>query len=160
MSTTEVKDRITARVEIDAPLETVWALVSEPGWWINDGELEQHRIETETTGDGGVVATVHSRAHGAWRVAVVELRQNEFAAFRWAPHPAAERDATGPHGSTLVEFTLAELGGTVTVEVNETGFAALPIPAESIAANHRENTEGWGQELAALRTAAERAGAI
>ncbi len=30
----EAADRIERQVTINAPLERVWRLVSEPGWWI------------------------------------------------------------------------------------------------------------------------------
>ena len=30
-------DRIDRSIEIDAPAERVWDLVTRPGWWINEG---------------------------------------------------------------------------------------------------------------------------
>ena len=30
-------DRIEREIHVDAPIERVFALVSEPGWWIEDG---------------------------------------------------------------------------------------------------------------------------
>ena len=35
---TDTKDRIERKIEIDAPAEWVWLLVSQPGWWIDDGD--------------------------------------------------------------------------------------------------------------------------
>lgn len=146
---------IRQSIEIDAPIETVWRLVSEPGWWINDGELEAHEVSLSADADGTMIAEVRGHSAGVWRLVVVELLENEYAAFRWAPHAAADRDATGPTGSTLVEFTLRQASDRVVVEVVESGFDALDISAEKIAANYRDNDEGWGQELAALKAAAE-----
>lgn len=155
MTTEQLADSITQSIEIDAPIEVVWALVSEPGWWINSGELEQHEIELSQVPDGSIIAAVTSHSAGVWRLVVVELREPEHAAFRWAPHAAADRDATGPTGSTLVEFTLRQASGRVIVEVVESGFAALRTTPEKIAENHAENTEGWGMELGALKVTAE-----
>ncbi|GAA4173233.1 SRPBCC domain-containing protein [Gryllotalpicola koreensis] len=143
-------DEIRQSIEIDAPIERVWKLVSEPGWWINDGELQEHEVSLSAQPDGTLVAEVRGHGAGVWRLVVVELIENEYAAFRWAPHAAAGRDATGPTGSTLVEFTLRPASGRVVVEVVESGFCALAITPDRIAANHADNTEGWGQELALL----------
>lgn len=59
-------------------------------------------------------------------------------------------------GSTLVEFFLSGSDdGPVTVRVVESGFAALPLDADKLSANYRENASGWEDELRALRTALE-----
>lgn len=146
---------IRQNIEIAAPIEVVWRLVSEPGWWINDGELEPHEVSLSAEDDGTMIAEVRGHSAGVWRLIVVDLIENEYAAFRWAPHASADRDATGPTGSTLVEFTLRPASDRVVVEVVESGFDELAITAEKITANYDDNVEGWGQELAALRSAAE-----
>ena len=153
---TESADSIRQSVEIDAPIQTVWNLMSEPGWWINGGALEPHEVRQVRQPDGTCVAEVRSAAVGFWRLVVVELREPEYAAFRWAPHAAADRDATGPTGSTLVEFTLREGDhpGRVVVEVVESGFSALNVAPDEVAANYRDNVGGWGVELALLRALA------
>ena len=38
-------DSVEADVLIDTTIENAWALVSEPGWWINDGPLGDHDVE-------------------------------------------------------------------------------------------------------------------
>jgi uncharacterized protein YndB with AHSA1/START domain len=151
-----VNDVIRQSIEIAAPIEIVWRLVSEPGWWINDGELEPHEIRYSDGAGGEVIAEVSGHSAGIWRLIVLEQRPHEYAAFRWAPHSAAQLDATGPTGSTLVEFTLREESDHVVVEVVESGFAALGITRDKIVENYRENVEGWGIELAALRAMATR----
>ena len=37
-------DSVEADVLIDTTIENAWALVSEPGWWINDGPLGDHDV--------------------------------------------------------------------------------------------------------------------
>ena len=44
-------DSVEADVLIDTTIENAWALVSEPGWWINDGPLGDHDVEH---GDDGL----------------------------------------------------------------------------------------------------------
>jgi uncharacterized protein YndB with AHSA1/START domain len=155
MSATEIADSITASIEIDAPIETVWALVSEPGRWINDGELEQHEITTAPAPGGGVLAEVGGTSAGSWQVLVVELREHAYAAFRWAPHTAVGHEVTAEAGSTLVEFTLTPRHGKVVVEMTESGFTALPLSRDRIIANYNDNVEGWTEELQVLGRNAE-----
>ncbi|GAA4154488.1 SRPBCC family protein [Gryllotalpicola daejeonensis] len=154
MTEQQLADAIRQSIEIAAPIDVVWRLVSEPGWWINDGEIQEHQVTTTTEADGAVVAEVHGHGAGVWRLIVVELREPDYAAFRWAPHAAGDLDARNPTGSTLVEFTLREASGQVIVEVVESGFAALAIPPEKIIDNYADNTAGWAEELALLRTMA------
>ena len=52
--TTADHDRIEREITIDAPVDRVWTLVSEPGWYINDKQITEHRIETR-----GEVTIVH-----------------------------------------------------------------------------------------------------
>ena len=33
-------DRIERSIEIDASAEKVWSLLEQPGWWINEHEIE------------------------------------------------------------------------------------------------------------------------
>ena len=47
----DVPDRIEREILIDAPVERVWQLVSEPGWWIGDGDPARRTVEH----DGDVV---------------------------------------------------------------------------------------------------------
>lgn len=141
-----IPDTIERQVEIDAPMDRVWALVSEPGWWINEGSIRPHRLE-----ERGDHVVVHDEKHGAFPIEVVESRQPEYIAFRWL---AAEDQAhAADHIETLVEFTLEERDGRVLVRVVESGFATNGTATdEQRLASHSDNSEGWGIEMAALRT--------
>ena len=44
-------DRVATDVVVDCDVEAAWALVSEPGWWVNDGPLGDHEV---TLGDDGL----------------------------------------------------------------------------------------------------------
>lgn len=135
-------ENVERSIAISAGLERVWDLVTRPGWWINDGEVTDHRIER-----AGDVARVHDPAHGEFEIRTVTLTPRTYAAFRWRSD-GVTRSVDGP--STLVEFWLDDRGdGTVTVRVVESGFEALPAPEEA----RSENDKGWQQELDALRRA-------
>ncbi|ALE05011.1 hypothetical protein AL755_05100 [Arthrobacter sp. ERGS1:01] len=141
-----LNDSIERQIDIDAPIERVWQLVSEPGWWINEGEIREHRLEER---DG--LTVVHDGTHGAFSIRTVELREPHFASFRWEPGSIPEEERMAGK-QTLVEFFLEERPGGVTLKVVESGFASLPIPAEEQKKAFDGNSEGWTVEMAAART--------
>ena len=150
MSTNDIPNTIERQIEIAAPIERVWALVSEPGWWINEGEIREHRTEPR---EGHVV--VHDETHGAFPIETIELREPVYASFRWLAAQDDEHD--GEHIPTVVEFTVEPSDRGVIVRVVETGFAEGG-DADDVtrAAAHRDNTEGWEIELSAARSHLER----
>jgi uncharacterized protein YndB with AHSA1/START domain len=150
VSTVDVRDRIERTIEIAAASEVVWALVSEPGWWINSGNaLREHRLEQQDQ-----LVLVHDEEHGLFRVQVVALEPPRRAVFVWVPHSGGET----PSGSTgtKVEFTISDREGGVLLTVVETGFSALDLPADRLARNYEDNVEGWTIELKLAKSFAER----
>src|SRR5699024_8713656 len=97
-----VEDRIEREIAINAPVERVWQLVSEPGWWINSGQITEHRIERD-----GDLAVVHDEAHGEWRIRTVRTDPPRYVSFRW------DLDASGESAGLLVEFFIDERPGGV-----------------------------------------------
>src|SRR4051812_29191477 len=93
----EGTDRIERSIQIAADAARVWQLVSEPGWWINDGRITEHRIESD-----GDVATVHDPAHGAFPIRTLQLDPPRYAAFRWLAAGGTGRAVETQ--STLIEF--------------------------------------------------------
>jgi uncharacterized protein YndB with AHSA1/START domain len=135
-------DRIERSISISAGLRRVWDLVTRPGWWINDGEVVDHRIERD-----GDLCRVHDPVHGEFEILTVKLEPFSYAAFRWRSD-GVTCSVDGP--TTLVEFWLDDHGdGTVGVRVVESGFEAFEA-AEDV---RRDNDKGWRQELAALARA-------
>lgn len=131
-------DRIDRTIEIDAPAERVWQLISEPGWFINDHELTEHRIEKS-----GDLFTVHDPVHGAFVFRVVTLEQPRYAAYRWISDPEQPESP-----STLVEFWIEERSTeSVTLRVAKSGLASLPGDAKTRRQQLEDNTEGWRIEL-------------
>jgi len=141
-----VDDRVERSIAITAGIERVWNLVTRPGWWINDGEVVDHRIER----DGGL-CRVHDPTCGEFEILVVKLEPRTYAAFRWRSD-GVTRSVDGP--TTLVEFWLDDHGdGTVTVRVVESGFDGLDSAEDVRRANRDGNEKGWRQELDALARA-------
>lgn len=143
-----VSDTIQRDISIAAPIERVWAALTEEKHvkeWFGDSAAE---IDLRP---GGAILfgwTEHGNHLG--RVEVVEP-PHRFS-YRWARPAGTEPE---PGNSTLVEFTLSEQGGGTLLRVVESGFTTLnEDQAKAVA----ENTQGWHAELDELREYVERSG--
>src|SRR4051794_10721775 len=142
-----VPDQIERETVIDAPLERVWALLTEPehvGRWFGDAGA------TIDLRPGGEMAIRWSE-HGINRARVVEVEPHSRFSYRWAPYKDPGGDEPVEGNSTLVEFTLLPDGDGTRLRVVESGFSSLATSDEQRAENHAGNTRGWEQELGDLR---------
>jgi uncharacterized protein YndB with AHSA1/START domain len=142
-------DRIESTITIDASLDRVWDLVSEPGWWVPSA------VSAPVDHTPGHQTVRESEKWGRFPVEVVRVEPKSYAAFRWASQFPGE-DLT-PGRTTLVEFRVDPLADAVRVTVVESGFAALDASDDIRRAGMEQNTEGWKLELASLRDRAEHA---
>jgi uncharacterized protein YndB with AHSA1/START domain len=141
-----VDDRIEQEIVIGAGLERVWDLVTRPGWWVPDEKNEPAR---------GSCTVRESATWGRFLIKVVRLEPMRYAAFRWASEFPGEEPGEG--NSTLVEFFVKALSDAETsVTLVESGFAGLPEDRRGPA--WQANTGGWAEELASLKSRAERTG--
>jgi uncharacterized protein YndB with AHSA1/START domain len=142
-----VPDQIERATVIDAPVERVWALITDAehvGRWFSDAGAE---IDLRPGGEMVLRWTEHGTSHGR----VVAVEPHSRFSFRWAPfkEPGGEEPVDG--NSTLVELTLQPEGAGTRLRVIESGFAALATSEDQRAANHAGNTRGWQSELDELR---------
>jgi len=150
VSLSDVEDAITHEVWIDASLERVWSLVTQPeplGRWFADAGAA---IDLRP---GGALELRWS--HGAvvrGRVEAIEPRRR--LVFRWAPFRTPEGREPRSGNSTVVEITLASEWSGTRVQVVERGFAALDCADVERAANREDNAEGWKLELGDLQALA------
>ncbi len=146
----DVPDTIERSIDIDAPAERVWDLVSEPGWFINSGQIVEHVIER--LDDNRVV--VHDGTVGRFVVKTDKLDPPHYAAFRW--ESGAKPD--GEHydmPNTVVEFFISDRTGGVTLRVVESGFAAWGEDTVKRRKAFDENSQGWEEELAEAKRVLE-----
>jgi uncharacterized protein YndB with AHSA1/START domain len=140
---------IEQEITINASLERVWDLVTEPGWWVpTEKPAPADRAPGSTT-------VRESEKYGSFPVQVVEMTPRTYAAFRWASQFPGEELADGH--TTLIEFFVQDESDNVRVKVRESGFAELEAPQEVREAGFKDNTGGWQLELADLRKRSEAA---
>ncbi|WP_216208174.1 SRPBCC domain-containing protein [Amycolatopsis aidingensis] len=142
-------DRIEREIVIDAPVERVWSLVTEPGWWISDaGDRTGRRQWRE-----GDLEVVQDPRYGRFPVRLEQTEPRRYLAYRWASAFPGEDPGTG--NSTLIEFWLTERDGGTVLRVAESGFAALATTDEARERAFGDNTGGWAEQLDVLKRLAE-----
>ncbi|MDT0386360.1 SRPBCC domain-containing protein [Streptomyces dubilierae] len=143
------EDRIERETLIAAPLDRVWTLVAQPGFWVADKASLPGTVARE-----GESMVVKHPEHGDFPICVEKVRPPTYLSYRWTS--AFPGEELRENNSTLVEFTLTEEGEGTRLRVVESGFEALAGSEELRRRNLEDHTEGWPLELDALRTRAER----
>jgi uncharacterized protein YndB with AHSA1/START domain len=129
-----VAHRIEREIVIKAPVDVVWAVVTEPehiSGWFSDS------VEIDLT-PGGTLA-LHWEGHGTRHGRVERVEPPHFFSFRWVLRP--DEDITEGN-STLVEFTISAEGEATRLTVVETGFRERE--------DFEDHSRGWDLELAEL----------
>ena len=136
-------DEFTVRrtVTIAAPIEKVWAAVTEP----------EHisRWFGQTTGFDplaiGARGAFTFEGYGTIPVLIEELDPLRAVAYRWGNEGghAIDPDQVDPEHSTVFRFTLTAVDGGTRLTVVESGFDTLSAPAPSM----ESNRTGWDEQL-------------
>ena len=130
-------DRIERSIDIDASAAKVWELITRPGWWINEGEVDEV-----------AAGTPRRRPRRGHAPEVGRVPDPDAGARRAAPHrlPLARQRVGRRHHRRVPG---AERAGGVTLSVVETGFLSLDKSREDVLHHIEENSGGWETELAA-----------
>lgn len=145
-------DQIQKTTLLRAPLETVWAAVSDSpafGTWFGarvDGPFVAGEavdaVIAPTSVDEKIAGAQEPYAGTAFKLYVEEVAAPTRLSFRW--HPGAEA-SSDDDPTTLVVFELrAEEDGT-RLTITESGFAGLPL--ERRAKAFADNDGGWAAQL-------------
>ncbi|MFF3744742.1 SRPBCC family protein [Streptomyces kronopolitis] len=148
----EDRNRIEREISIDAPVERVWAVLTEPehvGSWFGQGEPTPVDLRP-----GGIMHLDHGQ-YGQFPTTIVTVDPPRFFAYRWASAHPGEMAVEG--NSTLVEFTLTPEGDGTRLRVVETGFEEIAIPEErQPTAGYDSHSEGWTGQLKNVKQYTER----
>lgn len=145
-------DRIEREIVINAPVERVWAVLTEPehvGQWFGQGKPTDVDLRP-----GGVMVLDHGE-YGTFPTLIKDVDPPRYLSYRWASAYPGEQATEA--NSTLVEFSLSPEGDGTRLRLVESGFAALEIPAERIdTAGYDSHLRGWPDVLEALRRQTEK----
>jgi uncharacterized protein YndB with AHSA1/START domain len=139
-----VPERVEREIVIEAPVDVVWAVITEPehvaNWFSDSAEIDlRPGGKAILTWEEHPVAT-----HG--RVETVD--PPNFFSFRWIRGSETEvRDGN----STLVEFSLSAEGEGTRLRVVESRFPQLEGPDDDNARYAEDHRQGWKRELDSLR---------
>ena len=148
-------DRITRDIVINASLETVYDVVSQPqhiaNWFSDEAELEpipgSRGVLTFQIGDRRDAASVID-------VTVVHAVRPHLFAFSWIS-PERQRATPEATDAVLVEFRIAADPAGTRLSVSESGLDAVSWDDAAKAAYAAEHYEGWADFLTRLRSYAE-----
>lgn len=141
-----VPDRVEREIVIAAPVEVLWAVITEPahvsGWFGDVAEIDLR--------PGGRITHAWKQERGLTeeRGIVEQVEPPHYFSYRWIRGAEAEARADN---STLVEFTLTVDGEGTRLRVVETGFSKLDWPEEERREDAEGHREGWEHELGELR---------
>jgi uncharacterized protein YndB with AHSA1/START domain len=137
-----VPQRIEREILIDAPVEVVWAVVTEAehisGWFSDAVDLDLRP---------GGTAVLHWDDYGTVHGRVERVEPPHFFSFRWVVSPGP--DVAGDN-STLVEFSLRAEGDATRLTVVESGFRDLAGPDDEKQGHVDSHRRGWRLELGEL----------
>ncbi|WP_115728141.1 SRPBCC domain-containing protein [Actinomyces culturomici] len=136
-------DRVETERAISASVEDVWAVVSEPGWWMNDGPLGDHEV---ALGDDGVYRVTDPDA-GEWLVEKADEDPMDVVSFRWFPLAS---DELPEDRATRVEVSLSEESGSVVVHVEESGLSSVSEDEDEARQAWDDEAGMWDEALASL----------
>lgn len=130
--------------EIAASVEDVWAVVSEPGWWVNDGPVDDHEV---TLDDEGIYHVTDPEA-GEWLVEKADEDPMDVVAFRWYPIAS---DELPDEYATRVEISLSEEGDSVSVHIEESGLSSVSDDEDEARQMWDDEAGMWAEALDAIK---------
>lgn len=146
-----IPDSIERELTIEAPIDVVWAVLTEPrhitNWFSDeavidlrpggDGALEWHQ--------GGIAKNQEGSFSAVLRV--VDVQAPHLLSYRWV-YPAGEEPTEG--NSVLVEFLLSEAGQGTRLRMVERGIDAMDWTDEAKLDFITDHNGGWDIHLGAL----------
>lgn len=138
---------IEKEIHIDAPVEVVWRLVTEPDqirqWFADETEIELR------VGSRGRLAF---KSGDSYQLQVEAVEPPRRFAFRWVRRPGL---VVQDGNSLLVEFILQPEEDGTRLKVVESGFDAIEWSDEEKGRYVEDHSNGWPRILGRLRDHAD-----
>ena len=141
-------DRIEREIDIDAPIDVVWTVITEPAH-INSWFTDLAELDLRPGGEGrfGWDARGTSRENTV-NLRIERLDPPHFFSFRWNYPDGAEPSETN---APLVEFSLEPRGDATRLRLVESGLDAIVCSDEARATYFSEHSSGWTHFAERLR---------
>lgn len=141
-------DRIEREIDIDAPIEVVWTVITAPehitGWFTDSAELDL-RPDGEGRFGWDVKETARRLVHN---LRVVRVDPPHFFSFRWNYPEGEEPTETN---APLVEFSLEARGASTRLRLVESGLEGIARSEEERETYYAEHSGGWSRIVERLR---------
>jgi uncharacterized protein YndB with AHSA1/START domain len=141
-------DRIEREIDIDAPIDVVWTVITEPehitSWFTDSVELD---VRAGAEGRFGWDVKATNRKFVV-NLRVERLDPPHFFSFRW-DYP--DGDDPTETNAPLVEFRLEDRGGSTRLRLVESGLEKIARSDEAKEAYFAEHTSGWTSIVERLR---------
>ena len=141
-------DRIEREIDIDAPVNVVWAVITEPehitGWFTDTADLD---VREGSEGRFGWTLKARTR-DTVVNLRVERLEPPTLFAFRWNYPDGAE---PGPANAPLVEFTLEPRGERTHLKIVESGIDSVEQSDDARETYFSEHSSGWSVIVERLR---------
>ena len=137
-------DRIEKQIVLEAKPSQVWRALTDArqfGAWFRVALEGDFKLGQRTKGR----ITYPGYEHLTMDVVVEKLEPEKTFAFRWHPYAVDPKVDYSSEPSTLVEFTLEEVGERTRLRLVESGFDRLPAGRRDEA--FRMNDGGWDEQM-------------
>jgi uncharacterized protein YndB with AHSA1/START domain len=138
-----VPDRIEKEILIDAPIDVVWRVVTQPDqmdrWFSEKADFELR---------SGGAGRIRMSERTTYNLEVEAVEPHRRFAFRWVHPDGAEPNE---RNLTLVEFTLQQEAGGTRLRIVESGFDKLDWSDEAKGEFFDGHDNGWPRFLDRLR---------
>jgi uncharacterized protein YndB with AHSA1/START domain len=140
-------DRIEREIDIDAPIDVVWTVITEPEH-INSWFTDSAELDLRPGGEGHFAWDVKGTSRKKVNLRVERLEPPHFFSFRWDYPDGTQPDETN---APLVEFSLEAQGGSTRLRLVESGLENVARSAEEKETYFADHTSGWTQFAERLR---------
>ncbi len=139
-----MNDKIKQEIIINAPITTVWNVVTDPGQWFGD----KAELDLKVGGTG----KVSWEEYGAAPLKVVKLEKPRYFSFAWIG-PDEETRTTGQE--TLVEIELSKTGSGTKLHLTESVYNQQLMSDEQKESLFGKRSGGWGYFAEKIKRQAE-----
>ena len=145
---TASSDRIVKQLTLDAPRSRVWRALTDVAQfnaWFGVSLTAPFTPGAEVSGQ----ISVRGYEHLTMRIWIETMEPERCFSFRWHPYAVEEGIDYDAGPTTLVSFTLEDMGQGTRLTIVESGFDAIPDSRRAKA--FTMNAEGWAAQAENIR---------